>query len=201
MTSVTKYFPLHPHNFQLLPQWLLDIMFKIFCKKKFYILFHFKIKAHETFRYCTLVFRRFSWQTISSFFLFAKGGREQRTGWWLKVISISTIARKLCAGGSAHFLKIQLPSKCIILNSGSRSMCLQIFKDFKSNVDFWKVMKIISQKEKKLFSVISTFFGKWPSDISKSVLRPRFIWWQIKKMMTLLWVFPSSNVWNLCLYL
>ena len=95
---------------------------------------------------------------ISSFFLFAKGGGEQRTaGWWLKVISISTIARKLCAGGSAHFLKIQLPSKCIILNSGSRSMCLQIFKDFKSNVDFWKVMKNILQKEKKQFSVISGF--------------------------------------------
>ena len=36
-------------------------------------------------------------------------------------------------------------------------MCLQIFKDFKSNIDFWKVMNIILQKEKKQFSLALVF--------------------------------------------
>ena len=125
----------------------------------FYILFHLKIKALKKFRFCTLVWTIF---LTNDFLIFSvcQGSEQKTAGWWLKVISISTIARKLCAGGSAHFLKIQISSKCIILNSGSRSMCLQIFRDFKSNVDFWIVMKIILQKEKKQFSLALVFFGR-----------------------------------------
>ena len=144
--SVTKYFRLHPHNFQLLTQWFLDIMLGIL----YPISFNLKSLGFA------LVWTIF---LTNDFLIFSvcQGSEQKTAGWWLKVISISTIARKLCAGGSAHFLKIQPSSKCIISNSGSRSMCLQIFKDFKSNVDFWKVMKIILQKEKKQFSVISAF--------------------------------------------
>ena len=143
----------------------------------------------------------FLYKWLPHFFCLPReGGSRGQAGWWLKVISISTIARKLCAGACTLF-KNSTSIKMHTLNSGSRSMCLQIFKDFKSNVDFWKVMKIILQKEKKQISVISAFFGTWPSDITKLVPRPSFIWWQRKKMMTLLLVFPSSNVWNLYLYL
>ena len=45
------------------------------------------------------------------------------------------------------------------------------------------------------------FCGTLPSDIRKLVPKPCFIWWQKKKVKKLLLIFPSSNVWNLCLYL
>ena len=133
----------------------------------------------------------FLYKWLPHFFCLPReGGSIGQAGWWLKVISISTIARKLCAGACTLF-------------KNSTSIKMHNFKFWQqiyvsANIQRFQIQCWLLEshenhfaKGKEAIFCDIDFFWKMTEWISKSVLRPRFNWLQIKKMMKLLWVFPS----------